>query len=348
MATNNSINAPIPFAIAQGGTGVTSVTTSPTASSWAGWDANKNLSANSLIDGYTTTATAAGTTTLLVGSTKQQYFTGATTQTVLLPVTSTLALGQSFYIVNNSSGVVTVQSSGANTIQAMAANTTLLVTVILTSGTTAASWNAEYLGAASGGTVSPGTINQLAWYAATGSIVSGLATANSGVLVTSAGGVPSISSTLPSGIAATNMNLTTPSLGVSTANSINFGGTALANYVQGTWTPIDGSGAGLTFTSVNANYTRIGNIVIATCNLTYPVTADISAAIIGGLPISGGGVGKNGGLIVYSNVATAFRLLMNGGVGPGTTANLYTAAGAVVTNNVMSGSLNYFQIIYHI
>lgn len=60
------------------------------------------------------------------------------------------------------------------------------------------------------GTVNSGSINQLAWYAANGTAVSGLATANNGVLVTSAGGVPSISSTLPSGIAATGMLLTTP------------------------------------------------------------------------------------------------------------------------------------------
>jgi hypothetical protein len=51
------------------------------------------------------------------------------------------------------------------------------------------------------GTVNSGTVNQLAWYAGTGTAVSGLATANSGVLVTSAGGVPSISTTLPSGLA---------------------------------------------------------------------------------------------------------------------------------------------------
>lgn len=134
----------IPVSIAQGGTGVTSVTTTPTASMWAGWDANKNLSANNFLDGYTSTATAAATTTLTVGSTGQQFFTGTTTQTVLLPVTSTLALGQSFYVVNNSTGIVTVQSSGGNTIQAMAAGTTLLVTCISLSGTTAASWSGSY------------------------------------------------------------------------------------------------------------------------------------------------------------------------------------------------------------
>jgi len=125
-----------------GGTGVTSVTISPTASSFAGWDSHSNLSSNSFLSGYTTTATAAATTTLTVSSTQQQYFTGTTTQTVVLPVTSTLALGQSFIVVNNSTGAVTVQSSGANTISTLTAGTVGTFTCILTSGTTAASWNA--------------------------------------------------------------------------------------------------------------------------------------------------------------------------------------------------------------
>lgn len=59
-------------------------------------------------------------------------------------------------------------------------------------------------------------------YASSANVMSALATANSGVLVTSAGGVPSISTTLPSGIAATNMSLTTPTLGAATATSITF------------------------------------------------------------------------------------------------------------------------------
>jgi hypothetical protein len=134
----------IPVTIAQGGTGVTSVTISPTASAWAGWDANSNLSANNFNQGYATTATAAGTTTLTVASAGQQYFTGATTQTVLLPVTSTLVLGQNYLIVNNSSGAVTVQSSGGNTISVIGAGTQGRFTVILTSGTSASSWNSSY------------------------------------------------------------------------------------------------------------------------------------------------------------------------------------------------------------
>ena len=131
--------------VANGGTGVTSVTTTPATTAFAGWDANKNLSANSHIEGYTTTATAAGTTTLTVASTKLQFFTGTTTQTVVLPVATTLANGQSFVITNNSTGSVTVQTSGSNVLQVMVSSTTLTATVINTAGGTGtASWSWTY------------------------------------------------------------------------------------------------------------------------------------------------------------------------------------------------------------
>jgi hypothetical protein len=91
--------------------------------------------------GYTTTATAAGTTTLTSASNNQQFFTGSTTQTVVLPVTSTLALGLSYLIVNDSTGVITVQSSGANTITLIPAGGSVRCTCILITGTTAASWS---------------------------------------------------------------------------------------------------------------------------------------------------------------------------------------------------------------
>ncbi len=70
---------------------------------------------------YASTATAAGTTTLLVTDAKTQRFSGATTQTVVLPVATTLANGFEFVILNDSTGAVTVQSSGANTITTLAA-----------------------------------------------------------------------------------------------------------------------------------------------------------------------------------------------------------------------------------
>ena len=91
-------------------------------------------------EGFTTTATAAGTTTLTVSSNRNQEFTGTTTQTVKLPVVSTLPVGFKFEVFNNSTGIVTVQSSGANTVYAIPAGESAEFTSILNTGTTAASW----------------------------------------------------------------------------------------------------------------------------------------------------------------------------------------------------------------
>lgn len=119
--------------------------TTPTASTLAQWDANKNLSANAAFQGFTTTATAAGTTTLTVASTAIQVFTGTSTQTVKLPTTSVPA-GAQYRIVNNSTGLVTVQSSGANTIVILAGGTSGVFTSVVATPTTAANWTARYDG----------------------------------------------------------------------------------------------------------------------------------------------------------------------------------------------------------
>lgn len=65
---------------------------------------------------------------------------------------------------------------------------------------------------------------------------------------------------------------------------LNPGTAAMQNV--GTWTPFDDSGAGLTFVSVSANYTKIGNIVFAYAQLNYPITADATTIAIGGLPFA--------------------------------------------------------------
>lgn len=140
MATNNAID----IGVVPGG-GFTY--TFPSASgTLVAKDTNSNLSANNFLEGYTTTATAAGTTTLTVASTEQQFFTGSTTQTIVLPVASTLVLGQSFLIFNNSIGALTVNSSGGNLVQTIAGNSAAyaIVTCILTSGTSGASWSSSY------------------------------------------------------------------------------------------------------------------------------------------------------------------------------------------------------------
>jgi len=96
--------------------------------------------------GYTATATAAGTTTLTVSSNRQQLFTGTSTQTVVLPVTSTLVAGMSYEIENNSTGNLTVNSSGGNLVATVIPGTNLHVVCIGTTLTTAADWDAEFTG----------------------------------------------------------------------------------------------------------------------------------------------------------------------------------------------------------
>lgn len=96
--------------------------------------------------GYSTTATAAGTTTLTATSNFIQLFTGTTTQTVVMPVTSTLVAGQSWEINNNSTGTLTVNSSGGNLITTIPGGSSYAITCIGTTLTTAADWEAEFNG----------------------------------------------------------------------------------------------------------------------------------------------------------------------------------------------------------
>ncbi len=94
---------------------------------------------NEILNGYATTATAAGTTTLTRASAKNQVFTGATTQTVTLPTTGTI-LGQQYIISNKSTGKVTVQSSGANTVLVLGTGMVVTFTAQVATPTTAANW----------------------------------------------------------------------------------------------------------------------------------------------------------------------------------------------------------------
>lgn len=96
--------------------------------------------------GYSTTATAAGTTVLVFTSNYRQVFTGTTTQTITLPVASTMTVGQGFVIVNNSTGNLTINSSGGNLVLTVIAGLNVFVKCILASGTTAASWDVDYSG----------------------------------------------------------------------------------------------------------------------------------------------------------------------------------------------------------
>lgn len=112
----------------------------------------------------------------------------------------------------------------------------------------------------------------------------------------------------------------------------------LADYEEGTWTPVDGSGAGLTFTSASGYYTKVGRQVTVVFSLVYPATADASAARIGGLPFTAANTsnGFNNGCFNVNNSGQ--------NVQPSVVANdtkiaaLLVAAGISSTNAQLTGA----------
>ena len=112
-------------------------------------------------------------------------------------------------------------------------------------------FNISHGGGAASGTVSDGTINELGVYAAAGNTISGLTTANSGLLVTSATGVPSIGNAVLADVTLNGVNFGAGLAGLATnvyigdaGNSLQTGG---ANVCIGT----DSVGTSLTDGSAN-------------------------------------------------------------------------------------------------
>ena len=161
--------------------------------------------------GFTSTATAAGTTALTNTSTSYQLFTGTTTQTVTLPVTSTLERGWVFHIINNSTGVVTVNSSGANLVASIPAGVTTFCTCIGTTLTTAADWEAGF--------------TDFSTLTGTGSVVLNASPALSGTITGTytLGGAPTIAPTLRSSGSTPYLTFTTPADTNRTASTESIG-----------------------------------------------------------------------------------------------------------------------------
>ena len=102
---------------------------------------------NNIKQGYSTTATAAGTTSLSVNSNRVQFFTGTTTQTLQLPAPQTMTLGMEFLLVNNSTGNVSVIASNSASVATVLPGTVIsCISIDTTAGNGAAGWNVETVG----------------------------------------------------------------------------------------------------------------------------------------------------------------------------------------------------------
>ncbi len=192
--TNKTLTSPVISSISNTGT-LTLPTSTDTLVGRATTDTltNKTLTfpvIDNIKLGYTTTATAAGTTTLTATSNRYQRFTGSTTQTIVLPVTSTLATGVSYEIENASTGNLTVNSSGGNLVVTIIPGVSVQCMCIGTTLTTAADWDPEYneFAAITGtGAVVLGTAPTISALTLTGTLTAGGGVGTNGQLLASTG-----------------------------------------------------------------------------------------------------------------------------------------------------------------
>jgi hypothetical protein len=148
-----------------------------------------------------------------------------------------------------------------------------------------------------------------------------------------------------------NQTLSTGNLVIGTSGQgIDFSATPgtgtselLADYEEGNWTPIDGSGAGLTFTVTSATYTKVGRLVYVQTFLTYPVTANGAAAVIGGLPFT---VALDGYVPFPTECGTVSAGSHLRARTASTVADFLTQTFAQVTNVTISGQTVIFAGVY--
>ncbi len=117
---------------------------------------------------------------------------------------------------------------------------------------------------------------------------------------------------------------------------------------QGTWTPVDASGAGLTFGSASGEYTKIGRVVHWRAYVLYPATANEADAAIGGLPFpAGGSIIDRAGVSVLASAAVVLSGLH--ALPTASDVSLRNAATmAGVTNATLSGKDMYMSGQYKV
>ena len=302
--TSVGITAPSIFTVGGSpvtGSGTLALTYSGTALPLAngGTGATSAPAANASLFGFTTTATSATPLVLTNTSSVYQLFTGSTAQTVTLPVTSTLTAGWTFHIVNNSTQNITVNSSGANLVCTVIPNTTSMVTCILITGTTAASWEFGFtdFGAITG----------------TGSVVM----STSPTLVTPVLGTPASGTvTNLTGTASININGT---VGATTASTGAFttltASTSLATSNSGTVSLIGTGAIAIGATTATTALTVGQSTVSQTTNIQAGATASASTKAIN---IGTGGLAGSTTTIIIGSTAGTSTTTVNGTLTAGT------------------------------
>lgn len=143
--------------------------------------------------------------------------------------------------------------------------------------------------------------------------------------------------------------------GISLSNSTNYSDSAtrtvlsglikdatgipVFTFPTGTWTPIDSSGAGLSFSSVSAYYKNLGGgLAYVNFALTYPATASGADAVIGGMPFTAMNTtaSSQGGSVTVTNLTIACTLFV---ASNSSVMGFYDFSGTRITNAQLSGKV---------
>jgi hypothetical protein len=119
----------------------------------------------------------------------------------------------------------------------------------------------------------------------------------------------------------------------------------LDDYEEGTWTPVDGSGASLSFTVNYATYTKIGRQVVAIGYLDYPSTASSAVSVIGGLPFT---IATNSYPPSTAITDTLFNIVGRGNSAATTMRLFKNGANQNMTNVEMSTKYIMFVLSYFV
>lgn len=115
------------------------------------------------------------------------------------------------------------------------------------------------------------------------------------------------------------------------------------DYEWGTWTPADASGASLVLTVSDAQSIKLGRLVLAGADITYPVTANANDAVIGGLPFTPMVSTVWGALKVLCDDASVDQITVASGA---PTVTPRSSTGSNITNATLSTNRLIFAAFY--
>jgi hypothetical protein len=132
------------------------------------------------------------------------------------------------------------------------------------------------------------------------------------------------------------------------SGGVYLGGTGSANkledYEEGTWTPVV---SGVTLTSAEGKYTKVGRLVTATFNINSNATTSSSQFLIRNLPFTNSDLvnsGRSAGYLSYDNSSYGHMLLFNNAANY--VAFRREGVGTLESISAMSGHLFWGTLIY--